>query len=159
AHAVVVGGAAQRCEHVDAARTGDHRERVQALVAEGGAGLARGGADLVEVVDRGVEVHDDVVGVVELVDAAGPQVRGDHGSAGHVRQRGGLAGDGVGDGAALLGHGDAVDPVGEVVGDVLQEEAALVHALGEDVEVHGPLADVGQHHGGDAGVVLGQVEL
>lgn len=72
-------------------------------------------------------------------------VRGGAGLIGEVEEGGGVVADRMGDGAVLLGQLGRVDPVREVVRDVLLHEGRAVDAVGMPLQHEGPSAQVGKH--------------
>jgi hypothetical protein len=120
--------------------------------------LDRRGAHLGVRVAR-VEVDDEDVRAVEPVGAAEPAVQRDRRLAREVDERVGVAGDDVLDRAALLRRLGARDPVREVLGGALLDEALGLDAVDVALEVQRATGDVRQHRLGDALVVAREVGL
>lgn len=86
-------------------------------------------------------------------------VRGGARLVGEVEEGGGVVADHVGDGPALFGQLGSVDPVREVVRDVLLHEGRPVDAVGVPFQHERPSAQLGQHAPGDRAVVVREVGL
>ena len=71
---LVVAGAADRRDHVQPARSGGHRERLEAQLSEQVPERPRGGAHVREARSRRVEVEHDPVGLTRAIGAARPDV-------------------------------------------------------------------------------------
>ena len=117
------------------------------------------------LVERGgrtrVDVDEGPGGPVDVGDARCPGVELDGGVVGHPHQRRGTVDDGVTLG--LAGTRFLVPPPSNPVGCVARElfvpEAGTVDAVRIAVQVHGPIDEIGQHHGGDLRVVADEVAL
>ena len=82
--------AAQRADHVDAARAGGHRVRGEPEVAQPVAGGPRGGAHLGEAAARRIEVERQAIGLERLLGPGQPGVHRHHVLARQVHERRGV---------------------------------------------------------------------
>src|SRR5436190_13476760 len=83
----------------------------------------------------------------------------DAGMVGEVDEGGGVPGEAVLDGTALLSHLDAPDPFWKVATRALLNDPFALDAVGIALEIERPIAEVRQHGRGHRVVVAGQVGL
>ena len=112
---------------------------------------------------RRIEIDDDAIGPMEIGDACRRHVQLDDALVPEVREVLGDAHHGI-DGdlglpLAAARHGDALDRVGIVRGDVLLEEPCGAEALREAAQRERPVDEVDQRVGGDALVVRDDLAL
>ena len=88
----------------------------------------RRAAHRIGIVTRRIEIEHADVRVIEIRHARGPHVLRDRVLIGHPQQRTLVGNDRMMDDAVLLGHLDALEPLGKSLRDVLLPEALLADA-------------------------------
>ncbi len=161
AHRVEVAAALQRSDHVQALGAGGHGVGSQAHLAQQRRHLLRGCTHCAEVVTGGIQVEHQPVGLVRAVGQGEPAVEGDHPLVGQVGEIGLGGAEHMLHGAAFAGtlQGHAPQPVREMLGALLLEEALRADAVGEALQGQGPVAQVGQHEFRHGPVVVDDLAL
>ena len=160
AHVVERGPASQRGPDVNALGAGHLSEGREAELVEQLArpsGRTANGAEV--AARRRVEVEHQAVRLLDAIRAREPDVRGNAVLPYQVDERVGVVDRDVGDRPACLRHLHSPYPGGEVVGDVLVEEALATDPVREALHAHRAGADVGQHELRHPLVVGGELTL
>ena len=144
-------------------------------VAAGGLGVAFEGEEIEFAADQegrfdefgvgallGVEIDEDVVGMIEGGDAGHPGVLIDAAQVGEIDEIGAASTDDLSAHLAMFGEDRfGAKPIGEAgaVGGVLLKEALFGDAVGIAAEGEGPVLQMREEEIGDGGVVVDEVAL
>ena len=146
---------------VDPPRARGLREALEGVLLQHLAHDQRHLADLVEGDPRaGVEVHPQLVGVVEVRAAHRPGIPVDHPEVHAPQQVGPVVGDQLaGVAPAGEGHGGGLQPLRRALGHPLLEERLPAHAVHPPLQDGGAVAQAAHDRVLALDVVVGEVEL
>ena len=149
----------ERCDHVKAFRPARLDERAEADVVEKLPHDLCGRAHGSEIDRGGIQVEDDLIRIVDAIDTTQSDVVRDRCLVGEIDEGRGVVAHDVRHGAAFLLHLRPVDPIREVFGNALAEDASLFDAVREALQSHGTPLDLGHHERSDSPEVLHHVGL